>query len=280
VLTAFQKHVLAIIARNRSPESLVGGGATLNRSRPRRSRDLDIFHDAIRNVEASAGRDVELLRSSGMKVDIVSRFTGGRIEAIVRGTNGEDVTLVDWTTESAFRFFPAIRDPEFGWRLHDADLAVNKMLAMAGRQEARDFVDVMDLHGRGFPIAALAWAAPAKDPGFTPYLILEEISRNSRIDPRHLVAETLGVAKIDPVAMKRSLLAAIREARGLFDRLPPDQMGALYLDDGMHIAVPDPAAVRSGRLHLHRASLRGAWPSIPGVEPMPPKIGSSPKRRR
>jgi hypothetical protein len=113
-------------------------------------------------------------------------------------------------------------------------------------------------------VSALAWAAPAKDPGFTPYLILDEISRNSRVDPARLEAEFLSGHPIDVVAMKQVLLAAIREARELFTRLPPEQMGCLYLDVRTNIAVPDAAAVEAGLLRLHRASLRGAWPSLPG----------------
>ena len=56
---------------------------------------------------------------------------------------------------------------------------MNKVLAMAGRREPRDYYDVVRLHQSGVPLAALAWAAPAKDPGFTPELIIDEINRNS-----------------------------------------------------------------------------------------------------
>jgi hypothetical protein len=65
MLTDFQKRVLAAIARHRSPDSLVAGGSVLNRDRPRRSRDLDIFHEAVETVHRCAELDIETLRAAG-----------------------------------------------------------------------------------------------------------------------------------------------------------------------------------------------------------------------
>lgn len=262
MLDPFQRRVLALIATNRSPESICGGGSVINRSNPRQSRDLDIFHEAVASVRACAAQDIETLRKAGLTVDLTPGFAEGFIQVVVRGAGPNEFTRIDWALESAYRFFPAVDDSEFGWRLHDIDLAVNKILAMAGRQEPRDFVDLVHLHTNGYPIAALAWAAPAKDPGFTPFLILDEVSRNSRVDPNRFQAEVAGAESIDLVELKRMLLDAIREARALFETLPPEQMGRLYLDDQTRLAVPDPAGVAAGRLYLHAASLRGAWPTL------------------
>lgn len=49
-----------------------------------------------------------------------------------------------------------VRDPVFGYRLDDPDLAVKKLLALAGRSAARDVVDIAALHRDGFPLSALA----------------------------------------------------------------------------------------------------------------------------
>ncbi|MGQ0664989.1 MAG: hypothetical protein ACT4P2_15690 [Pseudomonadota bacterium] len=263
MLTEFQRRVLACIARNRSPDSLVAGGAALNRKRARLSCHVDIFHEAVARVQAAARQDLGVLRQAEFRTETVPGFSRGHVQAIVRDGNGVEFTRLEWTVESAFRFFPAVEDPEFGWRLHDIDLAVNKVLALAGRQEPRDVVDVVELHAHGYPLAALAWAAPAKDAGFTPDLVLDEISRNSRLDPARLTGEILTSAKVDAVAMKKTLLAAIREARKLFPNLPPDHMGCLYLDADSNVAMPNPEAVAAQRLHLHGARLRGAWPAIP-----------------
>jgi len=40
---------------------------------------------------------------------------------------------LEWAQDSAFRFFPVEADARLGYRLHDADAATNKMLALAGR---------------------------------------------------------------------------------------------------------------------------------------------------
>lgn len=270
MLTEFQKRVLATLAKNRTDQSLAAGGAALNRHRPRLSRDLDLFQAGVKLVETAVKADLASLAGAGFDVEMIPGFSQGHVQAVVRGEGADEFTRIEWAVESAFRFFPAVRDPEFGWRLHDIDLAINKVLALAGRQEPRDVIDVVDLDARGYPFAALAWAAPAKDPGFTPDLILDEISRNSRFDPARLSSEVLMAEKIDPVAVKRSLLAAIHDARALFATLPPDQMGCLYLDGDGRLARPDAAAVEAGRLHLHRATLGGAWPSVTNESPPEP----------
>jgi len=49
--------------------------------------------------------------------------------------------IVEWARDSAFRFFPLIEHEELGATLHQFDLATNKVLALAGRLEVRDWVD-------------------------------------------------------------------------------------------------------------------------------------------
>ena len=57
------------------------------------------------------------------------------------------------------RFFPAQNDPEFGFRLHEADLAVNKVLCAARRNSAaRDAVDLVNIVDRYAPLGPLVWA--------------------------------------------------------------------------------------------------------------------------
>ncbi len=119
-------------------------------------------------------------------------------------------------------FFAPVEDEVFGYRLHDLDLAVTKLavtkvLAMAGRREARDYYDVIKLHQAGKKLTMLAGAAPAKDPAFTPELILDEINRHSNYSASELQAE---FADAEPRAVKKILLEATHEARVLFARLP------------------------------------------------------------
>jgi hypothetical protein len=54
-LTPFQAELLKLLAANRSPDSFVAGGTVLNAApdSPRFSRDLDIFHDAVKSVRGA-----------------------------------------------------------------------------------------------------------------------------------------------------------------------------------------------------------------------------------
>ncbi len=80
---------------------------------------------------------------------------------------------MQWSRDSAFRFFPLVRHDELGLTLHPFDLATNKVLALIGRLEARDWIDVINCHDRIQPLGYLAWAACGKDPGFSPASVLE-----------------------------------------------------------------------------------------------------------
>jgi hypothetical protein len=68
---------------------------------------------------------------------------------------------------------PAQKSPEIGFVLHPVDLAINKVLALAGRDEARDFLDVIHTHETLLPLGALCWADCGKDPGLNPSSPLE-----------------------------------------------------------------------------------------------------------
>jgi hypothetical protein len=135
-LTPFQRGVAQILAKHRNPESHVAGGAVINRGEDgvRISDDLDIFHDLAASVAASAEADAKALLAEGYSVEWALR--GEAIFSAVV-SRGEDHLRLDWTTHSAFRFFPAVPDEEFGYCLHPADLATNKVLALAGRSEIR-----------------------------------------------------------------------------------------------------------------------------------------------
>src|SRR6266446_3229966 len=189
-LTAFQREVARVLAANRNPESHIAGGAVINRGENgiRISDDLDIFHDLAASVAASAEADAQALCDAGYAVAWTLRG-----EAIFRAqvTRGEDRVRLDWTMDSAFRFFPALPDEEFGYCLHQADLATNKVLALAGRSEIRDFLDMLLIDRTYLSLGAVIWAACGKDPGFTPALLLDHTNRHSRYQESDLKGENL-----------------------------------------------------------------------------------------
>jgi hypothetical protein len=94
--------------------------------------------------------------------------------------------------------------------LHPFDLATNKVLALVGRLDARDWVDVIACHERLQPLGYLAWSACGKDPGFTPQGILAQAKRSARYSTEEI--STLAFAAQRPT--RRTCRAAgIRRSR-------------------------------------------------------------------
>ena len=218
-LTPFQRGVAQILAKHRSPE------------------DLDIFHDLGAIVAASAEADAKVLRETGYSVEWTLRG-----EAIFKAvvTRGEDRLRLDWTVDSAFRFFPAVPDEEFGYCLHQADLATNKVLALAGRSEVRDFLDTLLIDRTYLSLGAVIWAACGKDQGYTSALLLDQTNRHSRYQESDLKGENLA-RPVDLRELKQQWLGAHARAEQLFEQLPAEELGCLYLDADSKPVTPDPA---------------------------------------
>ena len=116
--------------------------------------------------------------------------------------SGEQV-LIEWVRDSAFRFFPLIEHEELGLALHPFDLATNKVLALVGRLEVRDWVDVLACDARVQPLGYLAWAASGKDPGFTPSGILAHARRSTRYSAAEIASLAFDGPPPDPAALAR-----------------------------------------------------------------------------
>ncbi|WP_246697314.1 nucleotidyl transferase AbiEii/AbiGii toxin family protein [Rhizobium sp. G21] len=130
---------------------------------PRLSDDIDIFHDADEEIDTAAQIDIATLRAAGFVVTIDVRVYGC-VEASVMRT--PEATLIQWMSESRTRFFPLVRDDEWGARLHRADLAVNKVLAASTRTKARDYADLLTISREMCPLGPLMMAASGKPPHF------------------------------------------------------------------------------------------------------------------
>jgi hypothetical protein len=253
-ISRFQSRVLLLLAGHRDPESFVGGGVPINRDGPRFSADIDIFHDRAERVAGAAETDAQTLRDAGLKVDWVRRLPA-LYTAIVTG--GDEQTRLDWITDSDVRFFPALRDEQFGYVLHVADLAVNKLMAAVGRREPRDAVDLVTIDEKFLPLGAVAWAAVEVAPGFTPEGLLAELSRSSRFSAEEFAA-LASVSPIDPADISRKLRSARERAEVFVARMPSELAGALFLKDGTPVQ-PDPA--RLDEYRVHRPQRRGHWPT-------------------
>lgn len=257
----FEREILRTLAANRNPDSFVAGGTVLHQAADslRRSEDVDVFHDAPEALETAYEADAATLLAAGFTVEPVGRTQSDFRRARVMKSGRQ--TKVEWVLDAAFRFFPVEADPELGWRLNFWDGATNKVLALAGRQKLRDFLDCLFLHRRHLHLGALVWAAAGKDPGLTPEFILDWALRGNRFYPEDL-AEVRLEQPLDLVATKQEWFEAVQEARQLVARLPANELGCLYLDPAGRPVCPDPEAPEFSRLTRHHGRLRGPLPRI------------------
>lgn len=227
-LTRFQSELLAVLAKNSDPGRYLAGGAALHFAlhSTRYSDDLDFFHDSEERVASAFEADRRVLEHAGYILD-VTLSQPGFIRAMVRSPEGE--TRIDWAHDSAWRFLPLLRDELGGWMLHPIDLAINKVLALAGRDEPRDLVDTLFAHRTILSLGALVWAAVGKDPGFSPHQLLELLKRRGRPRPEELARLQLAEA-FDIGAVKQEWLDALEQCASFIGARSPDELGCLYYD--------------------------------------------------
>lgn len=256
----FEKNVLHLLAANRNPESYVAGATVFLRREDshRQSLDIDVFHDTIQSLQHAVAQDAAVLQANGYALAWVETQETLRRATVSKAGRS---TKVDWAHDSAFRFFPVQPDAELGFVLHPLDGATNKLLALAGRGELRDYLDVLFLHRKVLSLGALAWAACGKDAGFTPQFLIEEAQRLAHY-PAVRLNSLLLRQPVDMVECKRHWLAAVAEANSLFLKLPPEEIGCLYLDAKGQAVAPDPAAPEFALLRRHFGSVRGARPAM------------------
>ena len=253
-ISKFQSDILKLIAHSRDPESFVAGGLPLNRTGPRYSKDVDIFHDREERVKEAAQTDADILEQAGYAVRWLRQFSA--IHSAEISKDGES-TKLEWVSDSDFRYFPAVPDPDFGYVLHVVDLAMNKVMAAVGRREPRDLVDLMRIHAEHLPLGAVVWAAVVIAPGFTPEGLLNELQRNGRY-----IDDDFKELPADPPIKAADILpqfrVAVRGAQEFVVKMPTDAVGTLYIKDGKPVQ-PDPARLED--YVTHKPQRRGHWPT-------------------
>ena len=80
--------------------------------------------------------------------------------------------------------------------MNPIDLAINKLLALVGRDEPRDYLDIHEAM-RVLPLGALCWAAAGKDPGFTPSMLLDLLRRRGKLPVARLMSGRLKLEEIN-----------------------------------------------------------------------------------
>ncbi len=262
-ISDLQAEILRCIAVNRSPDSYLAGATVLHRKpkSPRYSQDLDFFHDVSDSIASSAARDAESLQEAGYRFEWLLRTPSFyRAVVIVQ----QQQLKLEWAQDSAFRFFPIETDAHLGYRLHDADAATNKMLALAGRSEIRDFVDILFLHETYLSLGALVWAACGKDPGFTPELLLDQAGRHTAYTQQDLDQLSLR-EPLDLKPLKKKWIAASEEAQALVNTLPSGELGCLYLNAQHQPVSPGTKSDAFAAWTRHYGCIRGAWPTLSPV---------------
>ena len=225
-LTDYQSKLALLLSENRSFDSYLAGGAAIliEPNTTRFSRDLDYFHDSEARVVEAYSADRALLETTGYSID-VDLNQPGYVRAIVRKDG--DATKVEWARDSDWRFMPTVRDSRVGFVLHPVDLAVNKTLALAGRDEPRDVLDTLFLHRHVLALGTLCWAACGKDPGFTPLSLLELLRRRGRVREEDLARLDLA-EPLDIHSIKHDWLEALDSVEPFVESRPPDEIGCLY----------------------------------------------------
>lgn len=262
-LTSLQKQVMAVIAANRSDTSYMAGGAVLNKDWFRLSDDLDIFHDTDEEIVATAKEDIAALESAGFKVS-VDIIIYGVVECTV-SRDGEN-TMLQWMSETRYRYFPLVRDPEWGVRLNTADLAINKVGAASSRSKARDYIDLITIDERYCPLGPLVLAASGKPPNYSPQRIIDEIRRRSLSLPAEDYLSVRGLPQdMTAVGIRDSLTAALDRAENYIHAADPELVGVLTVDQA---GQPVEAAYPNEGVSLRRATDEAETvPTIPDETP-------------
>jgi len=250
-LTPYQAQIARLLAENRSEDSYLAGGAAIHiepNSR-RYSNDLDYFQDSVDRVATAFAGDASRLTDAGHQVAVDMQLPGYVHATVSRGALR---TKVEWAHDSAWRFMPVVRHEVAGYTLHRIDLAINKLLALAGRDEPRDFLDILDLHQEVLPLGALCWAASGKDPGFTPLSLLEILRRRGRYHQEDFARLSLQ-APVELPALKTLWLRALSDADAFVRSRPPGEAGCLYYSRGLaRFVAPGPEAPGDVEPHFGR----------------------------
>jgi hypothetical protein len=240
----------------------VAGDVALNQllSAPRLSRDIDLFHNSQEAVAWTWDADRALLAAAGYSVEPL-REAPSFVEA--RVARGMDRVIMQWAQDSVFRFFPLLEDDLMGLVLHPFDLATNKVLAMAGRMEPRDWIDVLNCDRNIQPLGYLAWAACGKDPGYNPLSLLAELSRAHYSQPELDMLDFSG-SKPDAVLLGELWHEILHTARALCRHLPPGELGKCVISrDGELFrggVETLPAALKNQNVGFHQGRIGGSWP--------------------
>lgn len=182
VLTKFQLRLarLFLAMPEASGFALAGGAALIFwKAVDRGTVDLDFFTATGEEITLAAERFRARLRDEGLDFDVV-QSSPAFVRMAIHHPATKETVLVDVGHD--YRLQDAVAT-EIGSVLSVEELAADKLLALFGRAEARDFVDVFALHRRlGF--ARMLQLAKQKDPGLDLHVLAGMLARFERLPRR------------------------------------------------------------------------------------------------
>src|SRR3954469_12063108 len=142
-------------------------------------------------------------------------------------------------SETRLRFFPLVKDEQWGLRLHQSDLAVNKVLAAASRRKARDFADIVAIAVNLCPLGPLVMAAAGKPPSFSPQKIVEQIRWHAQSIPDDEYMASKGLPETwTPQYMRAVITRQMELAEDYISKAPVEVVGVLAVNaEGMPVKV-------------------------------------------
>ena len=188
ILTNLQKKILLHFSELPDAEAFyLTGGTALSAFflKHRRSNDLDFFTN-VEELILPLSRKIEAsLIKEGFKAE---RLRGFHSFVELSVSSGNDSTVVHFALDSPFRFEQPSNIEEIPGLKVDShiDMATNKLLALFGRAELRDFLDIYFLVKDRYTKNELIEKSAQKDPGFDLYWLgvaMERINNFSDDSP-------------------------------------------------------------------------------------------------
>lgn len=150
---------------------LAGGAALVAVGLSRRpTRDIDAFTGRMIDVGAAADRASAALRDAGFEVTVERSDSGFATLLVTAAGRRRSQFRVDLGLDH-IAWPPA--ESALGPTLSERELAANKVLALFGRVQPRDLVDLEALASRR-PVAGMLADAATKDPDFD-HIVLAEM---------------------------------------------------------------------------------------------------------
>ena len=220
ILTPFQKQILAALGNSALSSSFyLTGGTALSAYylHHRFSEDLDFFAAAQEALMGVTTITTNIARQLSVEVEFTRTFPTF-VECFFTNSAGDSVK-VDFAYDTPFRLQPTTLDAQFGIQVDSlTDVACNKLSALFGRSESKDFVDVYFICREVMPFTELYRQAQEKHLGMTNYWLAMAMQNIQKVQilPR----------MIKPVEIADLQTFFLNLARELMSNIdPPNEFG-------------------------------------------------------